>query len=120
MGYDLHVTRKEFWADPEGPIISLDEWLAYVARDPDLAPDWENPGPENARFVTHPDQWPIWLYKSGEVYTKNPDARVIAKLVQIANALGARVLGDDNEMYGVDPTDPTVFRAWTPGPISGG
>jgi hypothetical protein len=107
MGYDLHVTRKEFWADPEGPVISLDEWLAYLARDPDIVQDRENPGPEHARLVAHPDEPPIWWRKCGESYTKNPDSHVIAKLVQIANSLGARVLGDDDEIYGLDPTDPT-------------
>src|SRR5687768_5963785 len=111
MGYDLHVTRKEFWSDDDGPIISLEEWMTYVARDPDLEPDWENPGPENARLVAHPDQWPIWWRDTGEIYAKNPDPFVVAKLVQIARALGARVLGDDDEIYGVDPADPTKFQA---------
>lgn len=106
MGYDLHITRKEYWADPEGPVISLSEWMAYLASDPEIVQDWENAGPENARFVTHPDQWPIW-WGRGEIYTKNPDSLVIAKLVEIANRLGARVLGDDDEIYGLDPTDPT-------------
>jgi hypothetical protein len=55
MGYNLHVTRKDFWWDETGPVISLDEWITYVACDPDLQPDWENPGPENARFVAHSD-----------------------------------------------------------------
>jgi len=107
MGYDLHVTRKDYWSDEDGPSISLDEWMAYVASDPDLKPDWENPGPENVRFVTHPGQWPLWWSNIGEIYTKNPDRLVVAKLVQIASALGARVVGDDDEVYGVDATDPT-------------
>jgi len=107
MGYDLHVTRKEFWADDEGPVISLDEWLAYRAKDPDIIPDCENPGPEYALFVAHSQHWPIWWDESGEICTKNPDARVIAKLVQIAESLGAKVVGDDDEIYGLDPMDPT-------------
>ena|GEM_PF-2686269 len=41
MGYDLHITRKEFWADKEGSIITLEEWQQYVATDPDLASDPE-------------------------------------------------------------------------------
>jgi hypothetical protein len=35
----------------------------------------------------------------------------MAKLVQIAEALGARVLGDNDEIYGVDPADPSKFEA---------
>src|SRR5262249_41208298 len=88
MGYDLHITRKKFWGDPKGPAISLDEWLAYLAGDPDIVQDWENPGPENSIFIAHPEKWPIWWRESGEIYTKNPDSVMIAKLVQIANRLG--------------------------------
>jgi hypothetical protein len=38
MGYDLHITRKEFWPEDK-PIsldISLDEWLKYIDNDPEL------------------------------------------------------------------------------------
>jgi hypothetical protein len=35
---------------------------------------------------------------------------VIAKLVAIAQALRARVLGDDDEIYGLDPSDPTKAK----------
>jgi len=108
MGYDLHITRKENWWDRVGPAISLDEWAAYVESDPDLKQDWENSGRENVRFVTHPAQCPIWWRGDlGEIYTKNPDTLVVTKLVEIAKALAARVIGDDDEIYGVDPSDPT-------------
>lgn len=39
MGYDVHITRAEDWAEPGGEQISLDEWLAYVAADPELRLD---------------------------------------------------------------------------------
>lgn len=109
MGYDLHITRKEFWHDSEGPTISLAEWLEYRATDPDIVQDWENAGPENSRCISHPQQWPIWWKKTGEISTKNPDRVVIAKFVQIANHLGAKVVGDEDEIYGLDPADPTKF-----------
>ena len=106
MGYNLHITRKDFWANPDGPTISLSEWTEYLESDPEIVQDWENQGAENSRFIAHPSQWPIW-WKRGEILVKNPDALVIAKLVQIANCLDARVLGDDDEIYGLDSTDPT-------------
>jgi len=108
VGYDLHVTRKEYWSDDDGPVISLEEWQTYVTNDPEIEPDSENPGPENYVIVTHPQRWSIWWDETGELYSKNPDRVVIAKLVQIAAALGARVLGDDEEIYGVDPADPSI------------
>ena len=107
MGYDLHITRKEFWVDDEGPAITLADWAAYVETDPAITLDPENPGGENYVFRYGQHSWPLWWDDSGEVYTKNPEPEVIAKLVQVAAALGARVLGDDGELYGSDPSDPT-------------
>lgn len=109
MGYDLHITRKQFWSDENGPIISLEEWQNYVASDRDIQSDPENPGPKSYIIISHPERWPLWWNKRrGEIYTKNPDKFVVAKLVQIARSLNARVLGDDDEVYGVDPSDPSV------------
>lgn len=108
MGYGLHVTRKEFWADDGGPKISLEEWQLYVESDPEIERDPENPGHENYVIASHPERWPLWWDLRGEVSTKDPDAFVIAKLVQIAKILNATVMGDDDEVYGVDPSDPTV------------
>ena len=108
MGYDLHVTRRKQWFDEEGPDITIEEWICYVASDSELELNCDHWGSESAEFVTHPDQWPIWWDKRGEIYAKNPDRMVVCKLVQIAEALGARVLGDDGEVYGIDPQDPTI------------
>lgn len=99
MGYDLHVTRKTFWYDEDGPEISLEEWLTYAATDPDLQLDEENPGDDNWKIRLSDGSWPLWWQSRGELLTKNPEPRVIAKLLHIARALGARVLGDDDETY---------------------
>ena len=42
MGYDLHITRAESWAQNEAAEITADEWLAVVRADPDLTPAPEN------------------------------------------------------------------------------
>lgn len=108
MGYDLHITRKEFWADDEGPETGLEEWVALVEADPAIQSDDENPGPHNYVFRYGQNACPLWWDDDlGEIYTKNPDPPVIAKLVQIAALLGAQVMGDDGEIYGTDPSDPT-------------
>ena len=36
MGYDLHITRREDWADRRTPDILLDEWLSYIEHDKEL------------------------------------------------------------------------------------
>jgi hypothetical protein len=97
MGYDFHITRKNHWADDDGPSISLDEWTEYARRNSKLSPDADNPGPENWVVAEHGHAWPLWWEATGEIVVKNPDPQMIEELVAIANALGARVLGDDGE-----------------------
>jgi hypothetical protein len=109
MGYDLHITRKAFWAAPEGDQISLDEWNRYVAGDPDINPDAEFAGPHRFVVGSGSEGWTLH-WRRGEIAVKNPSKAQIAKLVQIAKALGAKVRGDDNEVYGIDQNDPSIFR----------
>lgn len=60
MSYDIHITRKKDWSDDEGPEISLEEWVAYVAGDPEIEQDTEN-DPEDFLFLAHPDgPWGLW------------------------------------------------------------
>jgi hypothetical protein len=75
MGYDLHITRKQNWSDPEGPAISEAEWRALGPADEALR--WED----------------------GEVVAKNPGKELIGRMVALARELGAKVQGDDGEIY---------------------
>lgn len=98
MGYDLHITRLKHWSD-QGNDIAADEWLAYIKRDPELTLS-----PENGLFFARwsgkskcPDPWLDWF--RGNIYTKNPDKAIIDKMVAIAGAIGAKVQGDEGEIY---------------------
>lgn len=102
MGYDLHVTRKEYWCNETGPDISLDEWIRYARSDEEVQQDPDNPGDENWIVVLGLDSWPLWWRTTGEVYTKNPEDAMIQKLISIASVLNAQVLGDDEEIYRMD------------------
>ena len=99
MGYDLHITRKEFWADEYGQTISKSEWDQYVVSDPDIVQDTNNT--EDDYLVTDSGEvWPIWWRPDlKEIYTKNPSEAAIRKLKQIAEKLNAQVQGDDGELY---------------------
>ena len=101
MGYDLHITRKEFWADPDDEkSISFAEWTAYVESDPEIVLDPENPGEDNYIFKRVSEDWPLWFHQElGEIYTKNPESDVIQKMVRIATHFDATVRGDDDEEY---------------------
>ena len=39
MGYEIHITRKTEWFDEDGPEISLEDWKAYIASDPEMRLD---------------------------------------------------------------------------------
>lgn len=132
MGYNIHVTRNDDWWDEEGEWITLQEWLDYIAQDPEMRHDGgadadasdgvvlnQLPGfaiwtaysggdPTDAlrnRYWAETGQpwqpaeaWIAW--DEGQLYTKNPDAEVCAKLYRIAQHFGAKVKGDEGEAYG--------------------
>ncbi len=112
MGYDLHIIRGEEWSDPERPQVSMAEWRSIVEADSELqmqdaatatslageTVEYRNEG--LAQWTAHPDRSAVWLdYRDGSIVAKNPDQPTIAKLLQIATALDARVQGDDGEFF---------------------
>ncbi len=101
MGYDLHITRKDCWADEEDKSsISRDEWKAYVETDPEITLDPDNPFEDYFLYIRAEENWPLWFNpRLGNIYTKNPPTDVIEKIVTIAATLKARVQGDDQEFY---------------------
>ena len=115
MGYELHVTRREHWADTETPDISLEEWFIYISGDPELERTdgydikigtevWHQDLPGFCVWKAHPTEQapnsrPWFSYWKGSIDTKNPDAPTIRKMIQIASALNAKVQGDDGEFY---------------------
>lgn len=99
MGYDIHITRAEDWAQNEGFEISADEWLKIIEEDPELSLEGVN-GPYFAVWTgesTYPDPWFDW--SGGNVYTKNPDEPMIEKMISLAQRLNGKVQGDDGEVY---------------------
>jgi hypothetical protein len=102
MGYDLHVTRKQNWADPEGPAIRLVEWQELIARDPELHEFKEVGEADRGKGASYGGQEGALRWDEGEIISKNPDKALIAKMAQIAAALGATVQGDDGEIHQAD------------------
>jgi hypothetical protein len=116
MGYDLHITRKKNWSDPKGPKISMAEWLALVAADPEMRLDGyaETRFDDGRVFRTEQEGLSVWTaysehgrggnmawfcYGHGEIKVKNPDDEIIRKMWSIAQILSAKVQGDDDETY---------------------
>lgn len=98
-GYDIHVTRKPFWADETGAVITTAEWLAYVGSDPEIVQDAANTTDDFIVSISG-ESFPLWYNPQlGEVFTKNPSDNAINKLKEIARSLRAEVQGDDGERY---------------------
>lgn len=115
MGYDLHITRRENWSD-RGNDISPEEWEAYVTQDPELCLDgfaetrtsagellrMESPG-LTLWTPTSADGDVRWFHHTrGRIDVKNPDPALFAKIWIVAQHFGARVQGDEGELYGAD------------------
>lgn len=119
MGYELHITRAEDWTDSAEVPISLEEWLAFVAVDPELRHDgvaattlpdggvFEVREPGLVVWTAHPqagkgEGLPWIRYVDGQLQSKHPDPPFLRKMHEIATALGARLQGDDGENYAAD------------------
>jgi hypothetical protein len=100
MGYDVHITRAENWADNAGYEIDVQEWLEMIKDDRDLIPSPEN----GDQFVVwrgtnkYPETWFSW--ENGNIFTTSPDKATLKKLYQVAQKLNAQVQGDDGEICG--------------------
>lgn len=99
MGVELRITRAEFWAENEGCEITSDEWLSYVASDPELTLR-----PRNGKYFalwsgksSYEEPWLDWF--QGNINTKWPDTALYKKMLKVAEALGAQVQDDDGVIY---------------------
>jgi hypothetical protein len=79
MGYDLHITRKQDWFDDGEPVITEAEFADLLTRRPNLTEEvcWFN----------------------GNIDTTHPNDQLIRELIVVASELGAKVKGDDGEVY---------------------
>ena len=117
MGVELHITCADFWADNDAAPITREEWLVYVATDPELALT-----PEVSRhFKGHvvwtgpskyEEPWLHWF--QGNISTKWPDTALYRKMLRVARSLGAHVQDDEGTRYASEHDwsfDPTARRA---------
>jgi hypothetical protein len=102
MGVELHITRAEFWAENDAAQISAQEWLFYVASDPELQPDPVNSlkNPYMVIWLGHEKDWLDW--QSSNIYSKYPSTGLFKKMLRIAQALNAQVQRDDAKVLTKD------------------
>jgi hypothetical protein len=108
MGYDLHITRADWWTGSAEYPISLDEWINYADASPQLL---KHPvdAPLSLYEMTGPGAVGYWMqWRDGGILAPKAGA-VASDLAVIADLLGARAVGDDEEEYHADGT----FTHWT-------
>jgi len=116
LGYEVHITRGEDWAESGTAPITLADWVAYVKADPEMRLDdfaeATTPSGETIRidspgiavwvgYSAHDEggnmAWFSWF--RDHVSVKNPDEEILGKMCRIAKALNAKVQGDEGELY---------------------
>ncbi len=110
MGYDTTITRRDTWSADEGPAITRAEWQAILASDVEL----ERVDEEDTARMLDPSRHVarfFWYQPDGRIFVKKPNRPVLMKMLAIAEKLGARVIGDDDEVYSRDgvPDKPAPF-----------
>jgi hypothetical protein len=115
MGWEVHITRADHWTESEQRPITSTEWLAIVATDSELRIDDDNV-PHFAVWsgqFSYPDG-AGFDWSDGCVTTKNPDRAILGKMLELAAKLGAKVQGDDGEVYNVAEELPESAETWRP------
>jgi len=114
VGYDLCITRRKNWVNPEEPAIfpaiTPEEWLVIVEADPELEIYARN-GPYFARWNVprEPKGW-MDLFR-GDLFSKNPDPALVEKMQSVAVLLGAQVVGEEGEIYPPDGGEPFFLNS---------
>jgi len=107
MGYSIHIVRQT--ADGSEVPITLDEWKAYVASDPDLV--YPEPGHPNYSGETlallpsesaPPEDWQWLSWGSGSISSDYPQLPMLKKMAQAVRHFGAVVVSDDGDVWTID------------------
>jgi hypothetical protein len=100
MVYEVHITRAADWAQNQGSEILASEWHDLISRDPELRLTASN-GPHFVVWNSNTGQTCGWLeWSNGNITAKSPNEQLLAKMLAIAEQLGAKVQGCDGELIG--------------------
>ncbi|HTO85320.1 MAG TPA: hypothetical protein VMQ73_24080 [Methylomirabilota bacterium] len=115
MSYDVHIARAPDWSESETAAITLEEWIAYARSDLELRVEvvdgrTESTLPTGEILSKKVKGLVAWLgqhgktlawfsHSGGSIDSRNPDTATLRKMHAIAEALSARVQGDEGEFY---------------------
>jgi hypothetical protein len=93
-----HVTILRTHGGKQLP-IGREEVVAAVESRPDLQASPGDDGTLDVTVKARGEESPVLVWQDGEVWTRNPDADTLRLMIELAEALGARVRGDELETY---------------------
>ena len=117
MGYELHIVRNdEWWDEDTGGGIPFDEWSSLLDADDSMRMDGfaEVSSPDGAKLRIENEGLAVWTgypanidggnqawfdFREGRIVCKNPDQDILKKMLEIADALNAKIVGDEGEEY---------------------
>jgi hypothetical protein len=103
VSLEICLTRGRYPWDNAGDEITDSEILSLVAGDDSIEYVFGDDNRPGLRWAGHPSGEPKRFHlEDGNIVVRVADRPTIVKLVELSNALGARVLGDDGERYGRD------------------
>ncbi len=106
MGYEVHIVRTDSWLEADTDPIRKEDVDRLIAADPEL--EWSNThsvdlADEQGKMIHYPMiLWqgnPVFWWCKSEILSSNPQDAQMIKMVKMARALGAKVLGDEMEQY---------------------
>jgi hypothetical protein len=108
----VYITRRldDNPLESDGEAISAEEWRSAVARDPEMqlhtggALKWFPPHAVIARWSPYgpdPDTG-LMAWMHGNIEVNDPDDRLLRKMGQLAEALGAALVTENGEQFGLD------------------
>lgn len=113
MAYDIHITKRKHWTD-KGSDVTLHEWDKLLVTDGELIRaekiegqtqngdkfEYTLTGTKLAKWQSPSSGNIVWLvYRKGLIDISGPDDATVKKAKEIALKLGAKVQGDDGELY---------------------
>jgi hypothetical protein len=102
MAYDLHIVRSFRWTDASDAPIAKSDVDTLVEADPELA--WstsdfvdmkDHAGAVTRCYLVLWNGTPCFWWQQDQLLCSGPDDAQVAKLIRVAPALNARVIGDD-------------------------
>jgi hypothetical protein len=106
MSYSLHIARTDDWMDAAKLPIVRREVANLVETDPELSwstTEYVDLRQKNGTIVRLPYiKWrgtSCFLWRLDQILCRNPDDAQTAKMIRIAEKLGAIVVGDHGERY---------------------